>query len=272
MPLFFWHSGQQIKFHPADCGIGRDLAWLESLRRDVGFDIRYFIIIFDFSFISIEFLDSFLLLNSQGQALSIFQCLGRCDVTDLAVMFLHNCSNGFQVGAKEFLAGIDAIDATEMQFIMQGGFQSRCILTFDHHVNIEAKRNRRPAQFVDPLLRRQTPGHADLEHPFAKGTNVGNHIHMPVPGQLGLRSGTLSSRFGLGQTLLQLLQFDRVLGIRFLADAGDRFLKHSSLSLGPIELFLNLLLSSLFIAIIGTQPRLSLSLCCSMDGRLIRLL
>lgn len=53
-------------------------------------------------------------------------------------------------------------------------FQRGGVIAFDHRVDVERKRDRSIAEFLDPIIRNKAPGHPNLEHAFAERPDIGD--------------------------------------------------------------------------------------------------
>lgn len=97
-------------------------------------------------------------------------------VFNSAVVPLYKPLYCHPIRSEVFFPKIDLVDAMMMQRFVQSILQGRCVLTADHHVNIERKRYGSPAQFIDAFQRLESPCHADFENSFTKRADIGNNV------------------------------------------------------------------------------------------------
>lgn len=108
----------------------------------------------------------------------------------------------FQFQAEELLARVDLVDLLTQEMAVQLLLQSRCVVAEDHGVYVELEGDARIAQLADTIERFEPARHADLEHLFAEGADVGNDVD--VAGSRLLRHGEGALVLFLGRLELLL--------------------------------------------------------------------
>lgn len=83
-----------------------------------------------------------------------------------------------QLQPEELLAWVDLVNLLTQEMSVQLLFQPRGVVAEDHRVYVELEGHARITQLADAIEWLQSARHADLEHLFAEGADVGNDVSM----------------------------------------------------------------------------------------------